>query len=615
MKFVSIPDELVTAVNAANKLLPNTEDICVSFVKDDALTLNMVDGVVQIGYSRKCEALRGMSMAKRFSADPTPIRQTAKFDTLTFMADCSRNAVLNVSSVKELIVYLAMMGFNCLMLYTEDTYEIPEEPYFGHLRGRYSVSEMQELYAYGEEIGVNLIPCIQTLAHLHNIFNWKRFDDVHDIDDILLADDQQTYELIENMIKTVRSFTSCKYINIGMDEAHNLGRGRYLDMNGLKSSSDIMLKHLDKVVKLCRKYDFTPIMWSDMFFHMQFNVDYYVGEGELSQEVIDKIPDAVSLCYWDYYNTPALSNVIEHMFKQHARTGKEIWFAGGSWSWSGATPKNYFSNSVTPNQLEIGLRYGVKNVIATGWGDDGAECTNWNTLPSMLQYAEVCYGDASEGTLDKRSMDCFELHYADFLKIDQLGKPDILDPYRRNPPCLEKIALYNDVLMGILDANLPENIAQRFARDAEILRGVPANRFDFLFDTQRALADVTAMKADLSIRIKKAYRNGDKEALQNIVEKDFPAVCEALECLSDTYRRQWFKVNKPFGYEVIDVRFGGLKERMQTAKLRITAYLDGSVDSLEELEQEDLTFGLREMERTDRMNNWRRCVTACRLVY
>ena len=33
------------------------------------------------------------------------------------------------------------MGLNSLMLYMEDTYEIPEYPYFGHLRGRYSQSD------------------------------------------------------------------------------------------------------------------------------------------------------------------------------------------------------------------------------------------------------------------------------------------------------------------------------------------------------------------------------------------------------------------------------------------------------------------------------------------
>ena len=57
---------------------------------------------------------------------------------LGVMIDCSRNAVMNVESVKKYASVIKKMGYNTLMLYTEDTFEIPEQPLFGHLRGRYS---------------------------------------------------------------------------------------------------------------------------------------------------------------------------------------------------------------------------------------------------------------------------------------------------------------------------------------------------------------------------------------------------------------------------------------------------------------------------------------------
>lgn len=40
------------------------------------------------------------------------------------MLDCSRNAVPNLSSLKKWIDLTAAFGYNMLMLYTEDTYEI-----------------------------------------------------------------------------------------------------------------------------------------------------------------------------------------------------------------------------------------------------------------------------------------------------------------------------------------------------------------------------------------------------------------------------------------------------------------------------------------------------------
>lgn len=57
---------------------------------------------------------------------------------LGVMLDCSRNAVMNLPSLKKLIDIMADLDYNTLMLYTEDTYEVDNQPYFGYLRGRYS---------------------------------------------------------------------------------------------------------------------------------------------------------------------------------------------------------------------------------------------------------------------------------------------------------------------------------------------------------------------------------------------------------------------------------------------------------------------------------------------
>lgn len=40
------------------------------------------------------------------------------------MIDCSRNAVMNLTTVKKTIDIMEKLGMNTLMLYTEDTYEI-----------------------------------------------------------------------------------------------------------------------------------------------------------------------------------------------------------------------------------------------------------------------------------------------------------------------------------------------------------------------------------------------------------------------------------------------------------------------------------------------------------
>ncbi len=615
MKFMGLPKELKFAINEVSLLLEleqkeSLKDVTVTFEKADGLSLSFKDNVVVIGYDRIVDATRALSMLERFVKDKTPIEQKAKYETLCPMVDCSRNAVLNLDAAKEFIVYLAAMGFNGLMLYTEDTYEIPEYPYFGHLRGKYTVEEMKEIDDFAYNMGIEVIPCIQTLAHLNAIVDWACFKPYIDMNDILLADDDRTYQLIEAMFKTLTSCFRSRRINIGMDEAHNLGRGKHADIYGHEKTSDIMIRHLKRVIELCNKYDLKPVMWSDMFFRMQFNGQYRISEGELEKEVTDKIPEEVALCYWEYYTNPHMVETTEHMFRCHDKVGREIWFAGGAWSWSGGCPKNKFSLWVTPKQLELAEKYGVKNVIATMWGDDGAECAAFAMMPSLLQYAELCYDKDDEKTMNQRSMDCFGLSFDDFVKIDSVGHYGDFAEDATHPTTFEKSALFNDPMIGIMNWNLEKaNLVGKYEEDAKVLEPLTQNeRFGYLFDTQYRLAVLLSRKALLSHEIKKAYKENDTAKLQNIVDEVIPTIYDLMDDYISAFRFQWHWVNKPFGFEIQDIRLGGVKQRLITTAERLQQYIDGEIEVLEELEQPDLPFACRE-KLIMTQNKWRFAAT------
>ena len=72
------------------------------------------------------------------------ITENPLFKTNGAMVDMSRNAVMNVKTVKTMMRKMALMGLNTYMLYTEDTYELEDYPYFGYMRGRYTKDEIKE---------------------------------------------------------------------------------------------------------------------------------------------------------------------------------------------------------------------------------------------------------------------------------------------------------------------------------------------------------------------------------------------------------------------------------------------------------------------------------------
>lgn len=161
---------------------------------------------------------------------------------------------MNVPTVKRFCDIIAKMGYNTLMLYTQDTYEVDNQPYFGYLRGRYSKEEIKEIDAYCISKGIELIPCIQTLAHLNCIFKWwDAYEDIRDCDDILLIGEEKTDKLIDDMFSTISQCFTSKRIHIGMDEAYRVGIGKYLAKHGYQERFDIINGHLHKVCENTRK--------------------------------------------------------------------------------------------------------------------------------------------------------------------------------------------------------------------------------------------------------------------------------------------------------------------------------------------------------------------------
>jgi N-acetyl-beta-hexosaminidase len=67
---------------------------------------------------------------------------------------------------------LSLAGVNTLLLYMEDTYAVPDNPFFGHLRGRYSFAELKEIAKHAADLGVEVIPAIQVLGHLEQVLHW-----------------------------------------------------------------------------------------------------------------------------------------------------------------------------------------------------------------------------------------------------------------------------------------------------------------------------------------------------------------------------------------------------------------------------------------------------------
>ena len=168
--FLGLSSKQEKALSRLEKYL-NLGEIEVSLVTDSARSIKVEgrQGRYQVSFKQPHQLYRALvllSSALGSGQDEVQIEEEAAYEDLAYMADCSRNAVLNLSSAKQMIEVLALMGYSTFELYMEDTYEIENQPYFGYFRGRYTVAELQEIEDYAADFDMTFVPCIQTLAHL-----------------------------------------------------------------------------------------------------------------------------------------------------------------------------------------------------------------------------------------------------------------------------------------------------------------------------------------------------------------------------------------------------------------------------------------------------------------
>ena len=535
----------------------------------DSFSVIKTGNEAKISYTRKSEVFLGLRYIVQENGDFERMLSPS-ISNMSLMCDCSRGAVMNKESVKKMIRLLALCGYQSLMLYTEDTYEVYGEPYFGYMRGRYSKDELKELDAYAIDFGITLIPCIQTLAHLNGIVRWgHQYGSIVDNADILMVGEERTYTLIENMFKSISECFTHRCVNVGMDEAWLLGAGKYLGKNGYVKRTEIMKKHLARVLEIAEKYGFDIAIWSDMFFRPLSSDNNYYNTEPIPESVYESVPKGVKLIYWDYYKIDK-GSYLTHL-DRHLSFGNEIWFAGSTFTNFRFTCDRKKAEATMLPAIEACMEKGIQTFLVTQWGDDGCECSMFSSLPTLIKLAAMNYGEDDESR-EKGMVALTGLTSEEFNSID-IPK--------------DRYLLYNDAFAGIYDTSVEDGYIENYKKYEKAILAAEkkATDFAYLFRMRYEYCRVMELKYDLGVKTREYYQNGNKEALRLLVKSSYRPLVRRLKKFYEAYAIQWFTENKPFGIEIQDLRTGGLIFRINACADRLTKYADGKCESIPELEE------------------------------
>ncbi len=539
---------------------------------------------------------------------PFEIHQTASFKDCGIMLDVSRNGVMKVEAVKKYLTYMAALGMNLFMLYTEDTYELKEYPYFGYLRGRYSEEELREIDDFAFSLGIEVVPCIQTLGHMAQYLKYDGITgDIRDTAAVLCANNEPTYVFIEECIKTMRRCFRSNRIHIGMDESPEIGRGKYMQKYGYRDRLEILKDHLAAVIDICKKYDFAPMMWSDLFYnfcsptHSYRDVDTVVPK--------EMVPKDVDLVFWDYYSIE--EDFFCKMLQNHKGICENTIFAGGLWTWFGFVPRTEMAFRNTIPSLRASIQTGVSTVLATMWADNGCEMNHFLALPLLPLFSEFCY----------RGEDCpmediydvaMSLTGVDLDFLLMLSKAHGMPVDRPHRTFLNAL-LYGDAFfalpeLGEEDAAYLPDVNAALARARELYAAGNEEERK-MYEYYITVLEILRDKAELRFNLRNRYLAGDRAYLENVKDSLLPRVVENVNKLHRLFEAQWKAIYKPFGYEVMVARFGSTVYRMEYAIEVISDYLAGKREKIEMLDEEVLPYKEAALIRF-----YKNCITASDII-
>ncbi|KAJ1989689.1 hypothetical protein H4R33_001983 [Dimargaris cristalligena] len=564
-------------------------------------------GHILVRYHRTIEAFRALGRIVTAFDHMTPdsepaelfsFSEEAQLETLGTMIDCSRNGVLIVDRVHELLRYCSLLGINMVQLYTEDTYKVPDEPFFGYLRGPYTYHELSDIDNYAFNLGVEVIPCIQTLGHLGQILQWPRFAHVRDTSEVLLSKFDETYELIEKMVRSVTAPFRSKRIHIGMDEAHGVGEGRFREFYGHEEGTKIFVDHLKRVTDICRTMDLKPMIWSDMLFCLAaknnaLHAYYDQNNTAASEHVIDCLPPDLELVFWNYYHTDP--EIYAKKLQQHRELGcANPWMAGGAWTWNRLWCSLPFTLESNQASLTVSKRAngGVDHYMLTIWGDEGNECDFFSALPALVFVAHHGYTPAERIDHSFMTHSFASIcggHFDDWVHASKLDEapPPIHNPSGAPgpdarmllPPNLSKWLLWEDPFLSFMSPQYTgfdledhyQKLSSHLFRAAGQRQRYPLN---LRLQLPARLAQVLAHKCHLRERMVYAYRCGNLYQLYELVSTRLEPLIRHTRMLWQYHRALWMYMYKPYGWEVVELRYGGLLTRMQTMRDRIMRYVE-----------------------------------------
>lgn len=447
-----------------------------------------------------------------------------EFNEMGLMLDLSRGKVLTVETIKKLATNAKAFGYTYINLYIEDLLTLEDYPQFGYLRGRYSDDEIKDIVTHCNQLELEVYPAIQTLGHFEHFLRWEESNKLRDTGQVLNVLAVETKIFLEALIKKCSELFSSNKINIGMDEAFDLGQGAVLRSGNKLSQKQLYTQHLNTVISLCKQNGYETIkLWSDMLFNIYSQAG---GDGLYSlnkNTEIDQINKDVEIIFWNYWTRE--TKQYEDTLDMHYKFSNKVSMALGVHTW-GLPFYNSEQLEVTKAALIACKNKKIKDILFTMWGDDGSIYNLDSAMYGMYITAKA----VREEELDPKEFETITgLNYLSLelvSKVTQCG----INPLR---------IIWNDPITNIQFKTMSNTQIKNIEKTVLKMLVSPQTETEEIYNQY-----LRCMLNDINL-----YKKND------ILKKDINIAKSDLFALFQSIEKLWLKEAKVNGLEEIQLRF------------------------------------------------------------
>ncbi|KAL0238886.1 hypothetical protein PCE1_004577 [Barthelona sp. PCE] len=245
----------------------------------------------------------------------------------------------------------------------------------------------------------------------------------------------------------------------------------------------------------------------------------------------------------------------------------------------------------------------VRETIACIFFDDGTEVDPFSALPPLQYYADSCYNiNVPLNRLGLNFWGSVNANWEHFFKAETLDRVSVLEnAIEANSNNLSKFLLWEDPILSVLQPQVDQvDLSTVFSSLSDSLFAYSKDD-SYLLSARLALpsrlAHVLALKVELQKELRKAYdeytrrredlpnRDADVVSRKLLTRflKDIDTLVNNIESLWRLHHNMFLDVFRPCGLECLEVRYGGLIIRLRSLKMRLQQFIEGGVDSLDEL--------------------------------